>query len=135
MKTITVSRFMTRTPETIGADQPLSAAHRIMRAHGIRHLPVLEVGRLVGVVSQHDLHFMETLKDVDPDEVAVAEAVSPNTFTVTRRTSLHRAAAAMAEHRIGAAVVVDAQGAVVGVFTATDALRALAALTAPGRAA
>jgi acetoin utilization protein AcuB len=53
--TLTVERFMTRSPLTIGQDQPLAAAHRMMREHRVRHLPVLDGGMLVGVVSQRDL--------------------------------------------------------------------------------
>lgn len=121
----TIREFMTPSPLTIGSDQPLSVAHRLMREHGIRHLPVLEDGKLVGLVSQRDLYFIETLRDVDPDKVTVAEAMTTETYVVTPRTHLETVAREMAQQRIGSAVVVDEQGKVVGVFTTTDALRAL----------
>src|SRR5690242_1905417 len=56
----TVDRYMTPSPHTIGQDEPLSAAHELMRAHSIRHLPVLEGRALVGLVSLGDLHLLET---------------------------------------------------------------------------
>jgi acetoin utilization protein AcuB len=124
MSAPTIDRFMTKSPQTIGKDQSLSAAHQLMNAQRIRHLPVLERGNLVGMLSQRDLHLVETLKDVDPEEVRVSEAMSPEIFTVGPRASVRKVAARMAEHRYGSAVVLD-KGRVVGVFTTVDALRAL----------
>ena len=63
----TVELYMTAPAYTIGPEQPLSAAHALMRAHAIRHLPVLEDGALVGLLSLGDLHLLETLDGVDPD--------------------------------------------------------------------
>lgn len=124
---------MTRSPHTIGHDQTMAAAHRVMRGHGIRHLPVLSAGKLVGIVSQRDLHLIETLGDVDPEEVQVSEAMSQETYTVGPRASLRKVAAEMAEHKYGCAMVVEKDD-VVGVFTTVDALRALALLLEEDRA-
>jgi acetoin utilization protein AcuB len=121
----TIGHFMTRAPHTVGRDQSLEVAHRLMNEHRVRHLPVLESGRLVGVVSQRDLYFIETLRDVDPGQVTIAEAMSVDVFTVTPRTTVRKVAQEMAERKLGSAVVVDEDGKVVGVFTTTDALRAL----------
>ena len=115
---------MTAHPHSIGSDQALAAAHRLMRQHGIRHLPVLEGGKLVGLVSLRDLHFIETLRDVDPERVLVSEAMSPDPYTVKPTTPLESAASEMAERKYGSAVVME-HDKVVGVFTTTDALRAL----------
>jgi acetoin utilization protein AcuB len=123
----TVQQFMTEAPYTIGHDQTLAAAHRIMRAHRIRHLPVLDSGCLVGIVSLRDLHLVETLDDVNPEEVPVSDAMSQETFTVSPRASVYTVAAEMAEHKYGCAVVLEKKR-VIGVFTTVDALRALAAL-------
>lgn len=120
----TVEKFMTVSPHTIGRDQPLSSAHRIMREHRIRHLPVLHGGKLVGILSQRDLHFLETLANVDQETVMVSEAMSPETYTVGPRATLRKVAAEMANHRYGSAVVVD-KDRVVGILTTVDALRAL----------
>ncbi len=95
-----------------------------MRKHHIRHLPVLDGGKLVGVVSLGDLHLVETLAEVDPAKVRVEEAMSAEPYTVSPDTPVGDVAAEMAEHRYGCAIVVDEQK-VVGVFTTVDALRAL----------
>lgn len=120
----TVRQFMTASPCTIAAGQTLAAAQRLMREHGIRHLPVVDDGLLVGLVSQRDVHFLESLRDVDPDVVTVDEAMTPDPFTVSPGAPLRRVVAAMAERKYGSAVVVHRHH-VVGVFTTIDAMRAL----------
>ena len=125
-----IGQEMTPSPLTVGSTQPLALAHRIMRDNRIRHLPVLESGKLVGIVTERDLHLLETLKDVDLDTVRVEEAMSGEPWIVERSTPVAEAVLHMANHKIGAAIVVDG-GHVVGVFTTIDALRLLASLLAP----
>ena len=124
MLRLTVQQFMTKCPLTIGHDQPLSLAHRIMRDNDIRHLPVLQGDQLVGIVSQRDLHLIESLKDVDPAKVQVSEAMLAEVYTVGPRASIRKIASEMATHKYGSCVVMD-DGKVVGVFTTVDALRVL----------
>jgi acetoin utilization protein AcuB len=120
----TIEAFMTRSVHTIGTKTLLADAHRMMNDNGIRHLPVLEGGRLVGMLSQRDLHLIETLKDVDPKEVRVEEAMSQDCYTAAPETPLAEVAREMARHKYGSAVIL--RGAqVLGIFTTTDALQAL----------
>src|ERR1043165_7029976 len=77
----TLSLYMTRQPWTVGKDALMSEAHRLMREHHVRHLPVLEAGELVGIVSERDLHLIETLPDTDPEEVTVEEAMVPDVYS------------------------------------------------------
>ena len=115
---------MTPSPLTIGVDQMLDTAHALMRDRHVRHLPVLEEGRLVGILSDRDLAMVETLPDVDPKTTRVFEAMSRGPFVASPNTPLAAVVHEMAKHRLGSAVVVD-NGAVVGVFTTTDALTAI----------
>lgn len=119
-----VDKYMTTSPHTIGLDQPLSQAHATMGRHKIRHLPVLDGGKLVGVLTDRDLHLVETLKDVDPEKVSVEDAMSGNVYSVTPHAPLDEVAAEMAEHKYGCAVVID-NNHVVGVLTTVDVARAL----------
>jgi acetoin utilization protein AcuB len=123
----TVERFMTHCPHTIEEHQPLSAGHELMRRYQIRHLPVLREGKLVGMLSQRDLHFMETLSGVDPEKVPVGDAMSTDTYTVGPRTTLRQVAAEMADHRYGSAVIMERER-VIGILTTVDGMRALSIL-------
>jgi len=120
-----IGDVMSTQPHTIGRDQTLGVAHRMMREHGIRHLPVLVRGKVVGIVSQRDLYFLETIAGVDFNLDIVEDAMTPTAYTVGPRTSLEKVARKMAKDRLGSAVVV-ANGRVVGIFTATDALKLIA---------
>src|SRR6266487_4324746 len=95
----TIRKFMTANPHTIGQEQPLAVAHRMMRENHVRHLPVLEGGKLVGVLSQRDLHLIETLRDVDQATTTVEEAMTMEVYVTAPNTPLDEAARLMAEHK------------------------------------
>ena len=78
-----IKAYMTTTPHTIGVEQTMAHAHAVMREHHLRHLPVLKDSRLVGVLSDRDLHMVETLRDVDPQTMRVEEAMTQDVYTVT----------------------------------------------------
>ena len=123
----TIQRFMTPAPHTISTRQTLAEAHQAMRERGVRHLPVVEEGKLVGVVSQRDLYLLETLRGVDVGRELVEEAMTDAPFVVGPDASLEEVAEAMANRKHGSAVIVE-NATVVGIFTSTDALRALVTL-------
>ena len=120
----TVADYMSRPPFCIQQKEPLVAAHSLMRVHGIRHLPVLDGERLVGLLSERDLHLIETLRSVDPRREQVAGAMTENPFAVAPDMALSRVAQVMYANRYGSAVVVE-HGVVIGIFTTMDALRAI----------
>lgn len=124
---LTIDDCMTPAPYSIEPAQAMSSAHAMMRDHQIRHLPVVVDGSLVGVVSVRDLHLMETLEDVDPERVTVAEAMSREPYAVQRGTDLREVAIKMGAHKYGSAVVMDGDK-VVGMFTTVDAMRVLSNL-------
>ena len=130
----TVQEHMTPGPRVVSSRHTLAEAHQIMRERNIRHLPVVDDGKLVGMVSQRDLYLLETLKGVDPSSEQVREAMTPEPFTVGPEAPLEEVALAMAARKYGSAVVVD-KGVVVGLFTTVDALRALASVLGRGRRA
>jgi len=122
-----IKKYMTTDVQTIGDDQPMSAAHRMMRDQRIRHLPVLHQGRVVGIVTDRDLRLVETLSDVDPTKVAVSEAMTPDPYVVSPDAALDEVVATMAAKKYGSAVISD-HGHVVGIFTTVDACSAFADL-------
>jgi acetoin utilization protein AcuB len=120
----TVNRYMTPNPRTVAPGDPMSVAHDLMREYGFRHVPVVHDGKLIGIVSDRDLHLLEALRYESADEVTVAEAMRPAVSTVAADAPLDEAIDRMSQERCDALAVVDRTG-VVGIFTATDALWAL----------
>lgn len=106
----------------------MSQAHEIMREHGIRHLPVLDAGKLVGMVSQRDLYLIESLPGGDPEEIPVEDAMSEPVYVVAPEAPVDDVVEHMADHKLGSAVIVNRRGVVEGVFTTVDALQAFSAV-------
>jgi acetoin utilization protein AcuB len=123
----TVQKYMTPIPYSIGPDQKLALAHTMMREHHIRHLPVLSGGQLVGLLSESDLHLIETFKDVDTRKVTVEEAMTQRPYTASPDAPLDEVCTEMAEHKYGCAVILQ-NNRFVGVLTTVDVCRALADL-------
>jgi len=125
MKAIpSISKYMTTIPHTIGADQSLSKASKMMHEYRIRHLPVLSGGKLVGILSDRDVKLVESFKDVDPEKVTVEEAFTPDPFIASPTSSLADVCEQMAVKKYGCALVCD-NNKLVGIFTWVDALSAL----------
>ena len=122
-----IQKYMTTSPHTVGSDQTLAHAHRLLREHTIRHLPVLRGGKLVGMLTERDLALVESLKDVDASKVLVEEAMSTSLFQVSPDAPLDQVVAEMAAKKYGSAVVVQNQN-VVGILTNVDVCSALAEL-------
>lgn len=118
-----IEQYMTPSPHTIGPKATLTEAHALMRSFQIRHLPVIEGGKLVGIVTMHDLHLLESLGGIDQNEVQVEEAMSDEPYVVEPETPIDEVAAVMVNHKYGSAIVAK-HGEVVGVFTTIDALKA-----------
>jgi acetoin utilization protein AcuB len=125
MKAIpSVEKFMTTSPQTIGADMTLAKAEKLMGELRVRHLPVLDGSRLVGVLSDRDIKLVESFKDVDPEAVSVREAFSEEPYTVSPKAPLSDVCAEMASHKYSSVLVVD-NHKLVGIFTWVDALNAM----------
>lgn len=122
-----VSRYMTASPIVIQQDRPLSEAIALMQEHEIRHLPVLQGQAPIGILSERDVAMAGSLVPDAWELIPVAEAMTPNPYAVTADTQIVRVARAMADHQYGAVLVTNEAGALIGVFTSTDAMGVLAA--------
>ena len=132
---------MTPAPATVSPATTVGAAAALMRARGVRHLPVVDAGgRLVGILTDRDLRQVvfdpavqarlsratEALRGLTVREVMTWGAIS-----VTPGTSIRDAARLMHENRIGALPVVE-NDRVVGILTETDVLRTFRELVEEG---
>jgi CBS domain-containing protein len=127
-----VSEVMQREVVTLRAEDHLDLADDLMRLGRVRHMPVLEGERLVGVVSSHDLLAASLTKvlDFEPQHrrtfmrsIEVREAMSRDPVSVGPDTALSEAARILIERKLGCLPVVKGD-ALVGLLTETDLLRA-----------
>lgn len=132
MSPAAIANFMTAAVHSIGHDRTVDEAYELMRKHRIHHLPVLDGGKLVGLVSHRDLALVDGLENLDTSEIAVEDAMSADVFSVPEDAPVGEVAHRMANERFGSAIV-QRGGQIVGIFTTTDALRALDfLLSSPG---
>jgi acetoin utilization protein AcuB len=127
-----VEKRMKPDPITVGPQDSFRHAMNLIRQRGIRHLPVVEGGRLVGIVTDrdirqaspssatslemHELHYLlEKLK--------VCDVMTTNVITVAPETPIDEAARLMLQHRIGSLPVLRGKD-LVGIITETDMLQA-----------
>jgi CBS domain-containing protein len=118
---------------TLSVDDHLDLAEDIMRLGQIRHMPVVDGTRLVGVVSSRDLLAASLSKalDFEPLErrthigsVEVRKVMSTDLFTVAPDDPLEMVASVMVEHKVGCVPVADSDANLVGLVTETDLLKA-----------
>lgn len=116
---------------TISPSERLSTVEDIMTLGGVRHMPVVQSGRLVGVVSERDLlrASLSALSEHRDAErraflhvVEISRVMSTPPITVDPDATIRDAALLMADHKIGCLPVV-AESALVGLVTDTDVLR------------
>ena len=115
---------MTRDVVVVPPELLVGAARRIMKRSHIRHLPVVQQGRLMGILSDRDLLPYEGI-DADGVETTVGEAMTRAPITCTITTSISRVAQIMLEHKIDSIPVVDPAGSLVGLVTSSDLLQLL----------
>ena len=122
---------MKRQIVSVGVGDRLSTVEDIMTLGGVRHMPVVSGGQLVGVVSERDLlrASLSNLQTVARDDrraflhsVEIRTVMSSPPIVIGPAASIARAACLMADHKIGCLPVVDAGGALVGMVTETDLL-------------
>lgn len=100
-----------------------------MERFKFRHLPVIDGGKLVGIVSQRD-YLRASVSDLDPDfalkndnlkrNIFVAEIMTRDVVSVRPDTPLLEAAKLLREHRFGCLPVTEADGSLVGIVTDYD---------------
>lgn len=128
-----IADIMTRRPVTIGRSNSIRTAIDLMREGEFHHLPVVDKGRLIGIVTESDLrraanspvavrerwydHFIL-------DHIQVAACMTPNPITATPNTPIVEAARAIRDKKIGCMPVVEGDN-LIGIVTSTDLLNCL----------
>lgn len=132
MKRELIDDWMTKDPITIQPDTTLPEAHRLMKKHGIRRLPVLKDGRLVGIVTLGDVRGAEpsgatalSIWEINYliSRLKVEEIMTPNPIVVHQEAKVGEAAHLMLRYKISGLPVVNEEGELVGIVTESDIFR------------
>ena len=129
-----VGKSMTKKVISIGKTAGLFEAHKKMRQHNIRHLPVIEEDNtLIGIITDRDIRSAmpyELFKKDDFEkekekisELKVKDIMSKDPFTISPLHTIQDALLLIQEKRVGAFPVVDEQGKLKGILSVRDLLR------------
>jgi CBS domain-containing protein len=132
-RTRPVSEIARKEFRSVAPDERLDLADDILRIGHFRHLPVLQDGRLVGMLSTRDVlkAALTSLLDFDPEQrktflhaVEVAEVMTSEVVSISSDATCAAAAVKMLESKIGCLPVVAEDGTVEGLVTESDLLAA-----------
>jgi len=118
-----INSVMTPFPYSVEADARLGDALKMMARYEIRHLPVMEGGRLTGVVSQRVLERTSALGS--SSQQRVCDAMLDEPYIVEIGDPLETVLFHLADHHLECALVVK-EGRLAGIFTMIDAYRRFA---------
>ena len=124
-----VANRMTKDPVTVAPDIPVLEAKELLKTHKFRRLPVVRDGKLVGIVTDRDLREVSaspatTLSVHELNyllaKMKISDIMKKNVLTIAADATIEEAALIMYREKIGGLIVVDVNGAVVGIITETD---------------
>jgi CBS domain-containing protein len=115
-----IHEAMTSNPCAIEADRSVAYAAKMMKQEDVGIAPVVEHGRLVGVLTDRDIAVRVVAEGKDPDSVAVKDVASENVVTVDPRQDLDEALRLMARYQVRRLPVVEEDGRLVGVVAQAD---------------
>lgn len=129
-----VAEIMSAEPFAVKASEPIGRVLEKFAEADVRHLPVVEQGRLVGIVSDRDLRSFRPnllLELEHPDQIRklltqpISSVMSADVVTVDPETDVSEVIDIMLEQKVGAVPVVEADGErLVGIVSYMDVLRA-----------
>ena len=133
-----VKEWMAKDPIVIDENTSIMKATQIMKEHGIRRIPVVRDGRLIGIISDRDIKEAAPSKATSLDvhelyyllsEIKVKDIMTPDPITLKENDSVEKAAVIMLENRISGIPIVDEDYHVIGVITQTDVFKVMISIT------
>jgi acetoin utilization protein AcuB len=121
---VPVEEYTTPNPITCPVETNIDEIQKLMKTHGVRHLPVTQGKAIVGILSDRDVRVALGLSSKEKFLVTARDIMIPEPFTVDSQDTLESVAFLMSEKKIGSVLVMEAQE-FLGIFTVTDALNAL----------
>lgn len=126
---MTVEEFTSPSVVTIGTGESLDKALELMQENGIRHLPVVQHEKVVGIISERDI-----LTHIGKDwgkMLKIEDIMNDSVLSVYQHDNLGEVAFQLSSQKKGSAIVLDTDGNLHGIFTTTDALNALVEILFP----
>ncbi|HEX9024671.1 MAG TPA: CBS domain-containing protein [Geobacteraceae bacterium] len=129
-----VGKWMSREVITIEKDATVIEAIHCMKEKRIERLPVMDHGRIAGIVTEKMLAEFTPSRATSLDlweihyilsNTLVSEAMNPEPCKVSPDTDLSECAKVLHDRKLGGVLVVDENDNLIGIFTVTDALEAL----------
>lgn len=127
MRDLNIQRIMTTDPVTIGPNEPIAAARRLLNSHALNHLPVVLDGKLEGILSSSDMLKVCLLDENAAvlDLLLVRRFMQVNPVVLAPDTNLRDAAVKLSSGDFHALPVIEADRTLVGIVTSTDLIRHL----------
>lgn len=136
-----VSGMMTRKVECVMPEDKLERVRQILEQHAFHHIPVVDKGKLVGIVSYTD--YLRVIRDVFNDSnserigkrvfdtLEVKEVMTPDPMSLNPSDTLEKVLEIFNENRFHALPVTESDGRLVGILTTYDLMKAMETLIAP----
>jgi CBS domain-containing protein len=116
----TVRDVMTKNPRAVEPSTTLVDAARNMRDENVGPLPIVDDGRVVGMLTDRDIVVRAIADGRDPSSTTVGEIASRELVTVDPDQSLDEAARLMAQHQVRRLPVVEEDGRLAGIVAQAD---------------
>lgn len=133
-----VQNWMTAKVISVAPDTTLLKIGKLMRDNGVRRLPVLDNGKVVGIISDRDVRDASPSKATTLDmyemhyllaEIKAKDIMTPRPITIKPTDTVEKAAMIMLDKKIGGLPVVDENGALAGIISDQDVFKALVNIT------
>jgi CBS domain-containing protein len=115
-----VHEAMTSNPCAIEADRSVAYAAKMLKQEDVGVAPIVESGRLIGMLTDRDIVVRVVAEGKDPDSVSVRDVASSNVVSVDPRQDLDEALKLMARYQVRRLPVVEQDGRLVGVVAQAD---------------
>jgi acetoin utilization protein AcuB len=122
-----VGSLMTPFPYSVDSDDTIAEVERLMDEHQIRHIPVQQDGRVVGIISERDIYRLleRFLPEAQKEQIRARDIMIADPYVVSFEAPLNEIALEMAKRHIGSVIVLHPER-LAGILSATDICRILA---------
>jgi acetoin utilization protein AcuB len=119
-----IQKYMSYTPMAVNFNSSLEEAITVMAKNQIRHLPVIKGDQYLGILSDRDIKQALSYAGADARLIKAGDISDNHPFITGPEAKLSEVSARMANEKIGSVLILD-NNKLVGIFTTTDACKAL----------